>query len=88
MTKEELRLQEDRDRKANWKRWGPYHSVNALWGTVREDYSPGRQGVGVFPPRSSPPCAYRWSEDGLAGISDRHQCICLALLSGMATTRS
>ena len=39
MTQEELRLQEDRQRKANWKRWGPYLSERQ-WGTVREDYSP------------------------------------------------
>ena len=45
MTKEELRLQEDRDRKANWKRWGPYLSERQ-WGTVREDYSPyGAPGI-------------------------------------------
>ena len=39
VTQEERRLQEDRARKANWKRWGPYLSERQ-WGTVREDYSP------------------------------------------------
>ena len=44
VTKEEQRLQEDRQRKANWKRWGPYLSERQ-WGTVREDYSSGALGL-------------------------------------------
>ena len=78
MTKEELRLQEDRERKANWKRWGPYLSERQ-WGTVREDYSPYGTAWDSFSHDQARSRAYRWGEDGLAGISDRHQFICFAL---------
>ena len=78
MTKEELRLQEDRARKANWKRWGPYLSERQ-WGTVREDYSPYGTAWDSFSHDQARSRAYRWGEDGLAGISDRHQFICFAL---------
>ena len=53
MTKEELRLQEDRDRKVNWQRWGPYLSERQ-WGTVREDYSPDGRRLGLFLPTIRP----------------------------------
>ena len=78
MTKEELRLQEDRERKVNWKRWGPYLSERQ-WGTVREDYSPYGTAWDSFSHDQARSRAYRWGEDGLAGISDRHQLICFAL---------
>lgn len=78
MTKEELRLKEDRDRKANWKRWGPYLSERQ-WGTVREDYSPYGTAWDSFSHDQARSRVYRWGEDGLAGISDRHQLICFAL---------
>ncbi len=78
MTKEELRLQEDRDRKANWKRWGPYLSERQ-WGTVREDYSADGNAWDSFSHDQARSRAYRWGEDGLAGISDKHQWICFAL---------
>ena len=78
MTKEELRLQEDRDRKANWKRWGPYLSERQ-WGTVREDYSAYGTAWDSFSHDQARSRAYRWGEDGLAGISDQHQFICFAL---------
>ena len=78
MTKEELRLQEDRDRKANWKRWGPYLSERQ-WGTVREDYSPYGTAWDSFSHDQARSRAYRWGEDGLAGISDKHQFMCFAL---------
>ena len=78
MTKEELRLQEDRERKANWKRWGPYLSERQ-WGTVREDYSPYGTAWDSFSHDQARSRAYRWGEDGLAGISDKHQFICFAL---------
>ena len=78
MTKEELRLQEDRDRKANWKRWGPYLSERQ-WGTVREDYSADGKAWDSFSHDQARSRAYRWGEDGLAGISDKHQWICFAL---------
>ena len=78
MTKEELRLQEDRDRRANWKRWGPYLSERQ-WGTVREDYSAYGTAWDSFSHDQARSRAYRWGEDGLAGISDKHQFICFAL---------
>jgi hypothetical protein len=78
VTKEELRLQEDRERKANWKRWGPYLSERQ-WGTVREDYSPYGKAWDSFSHDQARSRAYRWGEDGLAGISDKHQFICFAL---------
>jgi len=78
VTKEELRLHEDRERKANWKRWGPYLSERQ-WGTVREDYSPDGRAWDFFSHDQARSRAYRWGEDGLAGISDKHQFICFAL---------
>ncbi|MGH7794802.1 MAG: MGH1-like glycoside hydrolase domain-containing protein [Candidatus Binatia bacterium] len=78
VTQEELRLQEDRARKANWKRWGPYLSERQ-WGTVREDYSAYGTAWDYFPHDHARSRAYRWGEDGLGGISDRHQYICFAL---------
>jgi len=78
MTQEELRLQEDRGRKANWKRWGPYLSERQ-WGTVREDYSAHGTAWEYLPHDHARSRAYRWGEDGLGGICDRHQYICFAL---------
>src|SRR5271157_1164265 len=78
LTQEERRLEEARDRKVHWKRWGPYLSERQ-WGTVREDYSPGGTAWDYFPHDHARSRAYRWGEDGLAGISDRHQMICFAL---------
>ncbi|HEY3349473.1 MAG TPA: glucosidase [Thermoanaerobaculia bacterium] len=74
---ESLRLEEDRSRKANWKRWGPYLS-DRQWGTVREDYGADGQPWTYFPHDHARSRAYRWGEDGLAGFSDRHGLICLA----------
>jgi hypothetical protein len=78
MTREEKRLQESRERKAHWKRWGPYLSERA-WGTVREDYSPHGTAWDYFPHDHARSRAYRWNEDGIAGICDRHQTICFAI---------
>ena len=78
LTQEELRLQEDRRRQANWKRWGPYLSERQ-WGTVREDYSAYGTAWDYFPHDHARSRAYRWGEDGIGGISDRHQYICFAL---------
>jgi hypothetical protein len=61
-----------------WRRWGPYVSERA-WGTVREDYSPGGTAWDSFPHDHARSRAYRWSEDGLAGICDDRQILCLAL---------
>src|SRR6266542_36211 len=78
ITAEEKRLQQSRDRKAHWKRWGPYVSERA-WGTVREDYSDYGTAWDYFPHDHARSRVYRWNEDGLAGICDRHQYICFAL---------
>jgi hypothetical protein len=77
-TTEDLRLMEDGERTKHWKRWGPYLSERA-WGTVREDYSPDGRAWEHFPHDHARSRAYRWNEDGLAGICDRHQWICFAL---------
>ena len=78
MAEEEIRLSESAARTKHWKRWGPYLSERA-WGTVREDYSPYGNAWEYFPHDHARSRAYRWNEDGLAGISDRHQYICFAL---------
>src|SRR5512133_2338330 len=78
MTKEHIRLQESRDRLKHWKRWGPYLSERA-WGTVREDYSPDGTAWEYFPHDHARSRAYRWNEDGIAGICDRHQILCFAV---------
>src|SRR5206468_10134063 len=61
-----------------WKRWGPYLSARQ-WGTVREDYSESGTAWDYFPHDHARSRAYRWGEDGLAGISDRQQRLCLSL---------
>jgi hypothetical protein len=78
MTSEEKRLQESRERERHWKRWGPYLSERQ-WGTVREDYSAYGTAWDFLPHDHARSKAYRWGEDGLAGISDRHQLICFGL---------
>lgn len=78
MTAEEKRLEEDRTRKAYWRRWGPYLSERQ-WGTVREDYSPYGTAWDYFPHDHARSRAYRWGEDGIGGISDNHQRLCFAL---------
>ncbi len=78
LTKEHLRLLDYRNRKANWKKWGPYLSERS-WGTVREDYSADGAAWEYFPHDHARSKAYRWGEDGIAGISDRFQYICFAL---------
>ena len=76
-TEEQKRLDESRRRTAHWKRWGPYLSERS-WGTVREDYSPDGSAWDYLPHDAARSKAYRWDEDGLAGLSDRHQLICFA----------
>ncbi|MBW4692695.1 MAG: glucosidase [Lyngbya sp. HA4199-MV5] len=78
MTQEEARLQEDKERTAYWKRWGPYLSERQ-WGTVREDYSANGTAWEYFPHDQARSRAYRWGEDGIAGISDTHQRLCFAI---------
>jgi len=78
MTQEEARLAAERGRTAHWKRWGPYLSERQ-WGTVREDYSPDGTAWDYFPHDHARSRAYRWGEDGIAGISDNHQRLCFAI---------
>src|SRR5258705_1893866 len=78
LSAEEQRLEESRSRKVHWKRWGPYLSERAS-GTVREDYSAYGTAWDYLPHDHARSRAYRWNEDGIAGISDRHQKICFAL---------
>jgi hypothetical protein len=78
MTAEEIRLAESRERKRHWKRWGPYLSERA-WGTVREDYSEHGTAWDYFPHDHARSRAYRWNEDGIAGVCDRHQVLCFAI---------
>src|SRR5512145_1998256 len=78
LTAEEQRLEESRRRTGHWKRWGPYLSERQ-WGTVREDYSPYGTAWDYFPHDHARSRVYRWGEDGLAGICDRHGLICFAL---------
>jgi Glycosyl hydrolase family 63 C-terminal domain len=78
MTAESTRLAEDREGKLFWKKWGPYLSERQ-WGTVREDYSEKGDAWAYFTHDQARSRAYRWGEDGLAGISDDHQQLCFAL---------
>ncbi len=82
-TPEHERLEESRQRKVNWKRWGPYLSERQ-WGTVREDYSAYGTAWDSFSHDHARSRAYRWGEDGLGGISDKHgfQCLAIALWNG------
>ncbi|HSB60111.1 MAG TPA: glucosidase, partial [Vicinamibacteria bacterium] len=75
---EGIRLEEDRRREKNWKRWGPYLSERQ-WGTVREDYSPDGSSWVYFPHDHARSRVYRWGEDGLLGFSDREARLCFAL---------
>ncbi len=75
---EQQRLAESNAREKHWKRWGPYLSERA-WGTVREDYSPDGSAWDYFPHDHARSRAYRWNEDGIAGISDRHQNVCFSI---------
>ncbi len=75
---EQKRLNEAREKGVPWKKWGPYLSERQ-WGTVREDYSQDGNAWNYFSHDQSRSRAYRWGEDGLAGISDDKQQLCLAL---------
>ncbi|HMC42255.1 MAG TPA: hypothetical protein VKI20_04530, partial [Acidimicrobiales bacterium] len=61
-----------------WRRWGPYLSERA-WGTVREDYSEAGEAWQYLPHDHARSRSYRWSEDGMAGLCDDQQFLCLAL---------
>jgi hypothetical protein len=72
------RLEESRAGRADWKQWGPYLSERQ-WGTVREDYSEDGNAWAYFTHEQARSRAYRWGEDGLAGVSDSKQRLCFAL---------
>lgn len=74
MTEEEIRLKDE----AEWRKWGPYLSERQ-WGTVREDYSSDGNAWNYLPHDHARSRAYRWGEDGIAGISDLGQNLCFAL---------
>ena len=78
MNAEKQRLQENKERQAYWTRWGCY-VAERQWGTVREDYSPDGSAWDYFSHQDSLSRAYRWGEDGIAGICDNHQRLCFAL---------
>ena len=77
-TTEQRRLNEAREKDIPWKKWGPYLSERQ-WGTVREDYSHDGNAWNYFSHEQSRSRAYRWGEDGLAGMSDDNQHLCFAL---------
>jgi hypothetical protein len=78
VTAEHVRLEQAREQQVPWKKWGPYLSERQ-WGTVREDYSEGGDAWNYFSHDQSRSRAYRWGEDGLAGLSDNQQRLCFAL---------
>src|SRR5579871_2655870 len=77
-TTETARLRQNDTGAASWKYWGPYLSERQ-WGTVREDYSPDGNAWEYLSHDHARSRAYRWGEDGIAGISDVDQYLCLAL---------
>jgi hypothetical protein len=78
MNAEQLRLEAARAKGTPWRKWGPYLSERQ-WGTVREDYSDSGNAWDYFSHDQARSRAYRWGEDGLAGISDDQQRLCFAL---------
>jgi hypothetical protein len=78
LTPEQLRLQEQAAKQADWQKWGPYLSERQ-WGTVREDYSLEGDAWDYFPHDQARSRAYRWGEDGILGICDDRQQLCFAL---------
>ena len=77
MDQESKRLLSDRKRKTYWKKWGPY-VAERHWGTVREDFSENGDAWNYLTFDASHARAYRYGEDGIAGVCDTHQILCLA----------
>ena len=75
---ETTRLESANEKIEAWKKWGPYLSERQ-WGTVREDYSEDGNAWDYFTHDQARSRAYRWGEDGVAGISDDEQRLCFAL---------
>ena len=78
MGTEQERLREADVAGAAWRRWGPYVSERQ-WGTVREDYSAGGDAWSYLSHDQARSRAYRWGEDGIAGLCDDEQRLCLAV---------
>ena len=78
MSVERDRLRDDRPGPDGWQHWGPYLSERQ-WGTVREDYSPDGTAWDYFPHDHARSRAYRWGEDGIAGVADADQRVCVSL---------
>ena len=78
ITEEQRRIKENYSNSKNWLKWGPYLSERQ-WATVREDYSPDGDVWNYLTHDMARSKAYRWGEDGIAGISDQNQRICFAL---------
>ena len=78
MNAEQARLAENQTREEPWYFWGPYLAERA-WGTVREDYSADGDAWNYFPHDHARSRAYRWNEDGIAGLCDHKQRLCFAL---------
>src|ERR1700749_1800365 len=78
ITAEQRRINENNSKDVPLEKWGPYLSERQ-WGTVREDYSAGGDAWNYLTHDQARTRAYRWGEDGIAGISDDEQRLCLAL---------
>ena len=78
MNAEQVRLQESKTGKKDWKQWGPYLSERQ-WGTVREDYSADGDAWNFTTHDMARSKAWRWGEEGIGGICDDQQQICFAL---------
>jgi hypothetical protein len=78
MNHEKERVKESLLNKINWKKWGPYLSERQ-WGTVREDYSAGGSAWESVTHDMARSKAYRWGEEGIAGICDDQQLLCLSI---------
>ena len=87
MNAEQTRLQEAREQKVDWKKWGPYLSERQ-WGTVREDYSDNGDAWNFFTHDQARSRAYRWGEDGIGGISDERQRLWSGVLAQETTPLS
>src|SRR4026209_1270289 len=72
------RLADARNLEVPWRKWGPYLSERQ-WGTVREEYSPSGDAWGDVSHDQARSRAYRWGEEGLAGISDDRQLLCFSV---------
>jgi len=77
-TAEHRRLIEAREQRSSWRHWGPYLADRA-WGTVREDYSADREPWRYFPHDHARSRAYRWGEDGIGGVCNQFQNLCMAV---------